>query len=105
MDCGIKESSSVLINNNNLKNERRRSKLERYKSLSSAGKYCLLIGQLKLILSSDWSGSWETGSEDDCPPLASEDSDIGDVAEFESFSGTEDEEEDEESCSLSVTAK
>ena len=78
----------MLLNNNNIKNEagRRRSKLERYKSLSSAG-------------------SWETGSEDDCPPLASEDSDIGDVAEFESFSGTEDEDEDEESCSLSVTAK
>ena len=37
-------------------------------------------------------GSWE--GEEDCPPLASEDSDIGDHVEFESFSDTEDDEED-----------
>ena len=63
---------------------KKRTKLERYKSLSSAG-------------------SWE--SEDECPPLASEDSDIGDVVEFESFSGTEEDDDDDEGCSLSVTAK
>ena len=84
MDCAIKDSP---LNNNNIKNNEvkksSRNKLERYKSLSSAG-------------------SWE--SEDEGPPLASEDSDVGDVAEFESFSGTDEEEEDE-GCSLSVTIK
>lgn len=81
MDCSIKDSP---LNNNNIKNngvkKPSRNKLERFKSLSSAG-------------------SWE--SEDEGPPLASEDSD---VAEFESFSCTDEEEEDE-GCSLSVTIK
>ena len=44
-------------------------------------------------------------SEEDCPPLASEDSDIGDHGEFESFSGTDEEEEEEDTCTLSVTQK
>ena len=66
MDCGVKEAA---VDNNNLKNHVKKvTKLERFKSLSSAG-------------------SWE--SEEDCPPLASEDSAIGDHVEFESFSGTE----------------
>ena len=81
MDCGGKEAA---VDNNNLKHHvKKATKLERFKSLSSAG-------------------SWE--SEEDCPPLASEDSDIGDHVEFESFSGTE-EEEEEDRCSLAVTLK
>ena len=76
------QETSVLDCSANRKNS---SKLEICKSLSSAE-------------------SWE--SEDDCPPLASEDSDIGEQGEFESFSGTEEEEEEEEdTCSLSVTQK
>ena len=46
-------------------------------------------------------GSWE--GEEDCPPLASEDSDIGDHVGFESFSDTEEEEEDR--CGLAGTLK
>ena len=77
--------SSPIINNNNIRGQRKNSKLEICKSLSSAE-------------------SWE--SEDDCPPLASEDSDIGEQGEFESFSGTEDEEDEEDdTCTLSVTQK
>ena len=81
----INNNNSSSLNNIHPKDDMKKinNKLERYKSLSSGG-------------------SWE--SEDDCPPLASEDSDIGDHGEFESFSGTEDE-EDEESCSLTVTTK
>ena len=74
------QETSVLDCSANRKNS---SKLEICKSLSSAE-------------------SWE--SEDDCPPLASEDSDIGEQGEFESFSGTEEEEEDA-GWTLSVTQK
>ena len=45
----------------------------------------------------NWSGNRDIvdyGIKEDCPPLASEDSDIGDHVEFESFSDTEDDEED-----------
>ena len=85
-DCSNVKDPALNINNN-IKNTavKKNIKLERYKSLSSAG-------------------SWE--SEDDCPPLASEDSDLGEHGEFESFSGTEDEDDEEEdTCSLSVTIK
>ena len=88
LDCAMKGSPTTTSINNNNKLElaqRKNGKVEIFKSLSSAE-------------------SWE--SEDDCPPLASEDSDIGDHGEFESFSGTEEEEEEEEdTCTLSVTQK
>lgn len=84
VDCSVKETPNNNNNNIKINGVKKNNKLERFKSLSSAG-------------------SWE--SEDDCPPLASEDSDVGDHAEFESFSGTEDDEDDDESCSLSVTIK
>lgn len=79
------ETLDCSVNNNKQETARRKnsSKLELCKSLSSAE-------------------SWE--SEDDCPPLASEDSDIGEQGEFESFSGTEEEEEDA-GWTLSVTQK
>ena len=54
--------------------------------------------EISKILSS--AESWE--SEEDCLSLASEDSDIGDHGEFESFSGTD---EEEDTCTLSVTQK
>jgi len=52
--------------------------------------------------------SWESGSEAEVAdepliPLASEDSDLGDGGDFESFSGTEEEEED--LASISATSK
>ena len=87
LDCAMKGSptTTTTINNNKLEvAQRKNGKVEIFKSLSSAE-------------------SWE--SEDDCPPLASEDSDIGDHAEFESFSGTDDDEEEEDTCTLSVTQK
>ena len=91
LDCAVKVSpittTANTINNNNKLEvaQRKNGKVEIFKSLSSAE-------------------SWE--SEDDCPPLASEDSDIGDHGEFESFSGTDDDEEEEEDiCTLSVTQK
>ena len=84
VDCSIK--TETVNNNNKLEpGQRKNGKVEIFKSLSSAE-------------------SWTTESEDDCPPLASEDSDIGDQGEFESFSGTEEEEEDD-TCTLSVTQK
>ena len=87
LDCAVKGSPTTTNNNNKLEvSQRKNGKVEICKSLSSAE-------------------SWE--SEDDCPPLASEDSDIGDHGEFESFSGTDDddEEEEEDICTLSVTQK
>ena len=88
LDSSVKESPTTTntLNNNKLEVAgRKNGKVEIFKSLSSAE-------------------SWE--SEDDCPPLASEDSDIGDHGEFESFSGTDEEEEEEEDiCTLSVTQK
>ena len=77
-DCPKDEYDDDKIENNAKKN----NKLELFKSLSSAE-------------------SWE--SEEDCPPLASEDSDLGDPGEFESFSGTEDEDEKEDNVSMTVT--
>merc|ERR1719300_1394055 len=52
--------------------------------------------------------SWESGSEPEVVeepliPLASEDSDLGDGGDFESFSGTEEEEED--LASISANSK
>ena len=86
LDTAIKGSPISSINNNNKLevSQRKNGKVEIFKSLSSAE-------------------SWE--SEEDCPPLASEDSDIGDHGEFESFSGTDEEEEEEDTCTLSVTQK
>ena len=90
LDSAIKGSptstASTTSNNNNKLEaaQRKNGKVEIFKSLSSAE-------------------SWE--SEDDCPPLASEDSDIGDHGEFESFSGTDEDEEEEDTCTLSVTQK
>ena len=48
--------------------------------------------------------SWESESDctDCCPPLASEDSDLDQTGDFESFSGTEDEEEESR---LSLSSK
>ena len=79
-DCPKDEYDDDKIENNAKKN----NKLELFKSLSSAE-------------------SWE--SEEDCPPLASEDSDLGDPGEFESFSGTEDEDEEEDNVSMTVSTK
>jgi len=79
-DCLKEEYDDEKVENNAKKN----NKLELFKSLSSAE-------------------SWE--SEDDCPPLASEDSDLGDPGEFESFSGTEDDDEEDDNVSMSVSTK
>ena len=45
--------------------------------------------------STNGTSGWESSENYKCeePPLASEDSDIGDIGEFETFSSTEDEEE------------
>ena len=77
-------------------------KLERYKSLSSAGS-CESEDESPPSSANQRPVLCHVISQSEAaPPLASEDSDVGDQAEFESFSGTE---EEEEECSLSVSIK